>query len=886
MAEDLRGRLEILREIERVEALIQRARQSTALSEERANRYVDEQKKKVAELAKELKESNQKRLDSLAAEERSLGSLGSIYNRLSDLERERINSMSGMVNMLPAQQEAISKIAEINSSIAQLGRDDVVQRIALTEQYNQQLDVLNSIGGVQQDILDNLIAQNEIANQYANLSTKQKDFLQKQLDVYDGIKDTIGGILETADLLVSTTGGKLGAALIGAGFAADKLGKSVRSMGGFIGGAQLSSIGLGMVFENAEETTKSLAKEFGGLKDVSFQTQLNTNLMATNMGVTESEAASLLGNFSRLNGGSMETAENLAESTKQLAKQNGLVPSQVMADVAGSAKAFAEYGKDGGKNIAMAAIQAAKLGVNMDTLTNITDSLLDFETSINNELELGAMLGRNINLNRARSLAYEGKIGASVKETLRELGGVEAFNRMDIFQKRQAAQTLGISVEELGKMANNLDKLNDDGTFQLSTFDSWTQSLSAFASGPLGSSLKGMGSLVIAAGQFNNGLGSMGTSLGKIGGKIQGMVSSFLGLGKTATTATQSIAGVAGGAGGVGQTVQRAGDVAQTPGPSKGVGEGLKSLASGLRAMGNTKVLLGALYLIPSALGLVAMLPAIPVLALLGLVGPAAKVGLTALGQGLKSFGNAVSKALPQIGIGLLVLAGFGVALIPLAYALSLLSPLIESFGTVIRSVFSGISEVVTAVANGFVTLMDSVTLEKVQNMFLLGPALASAAIGLTAFALALGGAAIGSFFGGGLIEEIGNLAALSEPLSQTALALTGIGAGLMSISTALAGIDEAKLDAITDFSVSAAAVGAVQQIGASVTGVVEGIAGLFGGGQKEEEDKQQILIEEIKGLRNDLNSGKIAVYMDGERVTSRVSKVVDRIGSNSYSVK
>jgi hypothetical protein len=56
--------------------------------------------------------------------------------------------------------------------------------------------------------------------------------------------------------------------------------------------------------------------------------------------------------------------------------------------------------------------------------------------------------------------------------------------------------------------------------------------------------------------------------------------------------------------------------------------------------------------------------------------------------------------------------------------------------------------------------------------------------------------------------------------------------------------------------------------------------------GKKEEEDKQQILIDEIKGLRTDLNTGKIAVYMDGERVTSRVSKVVDRIGSNSYAVK
>ena len=356
MAEDLRGRLEILREIEQAEVRIQRARQSTVLTQEKINKYVEEQKQRVVELGKEVKELNQKRLDSLAAEERGLGSLGSMYNRLTDLERQRITSMAGMSNMLPAQQEAISKIAEINSSIAQLGRDDVVQRAALTEQYNQQLDFLNSIGGVQQEILDNLIAQNEVANQYANLSTKQKDFLQKQLDVYDGIKDTIGGILETADLLVSTTGGKLGAALIGAGFAADKLGESVRSMGGFIGGAQLSSIGLGMVFENAEETTKSLAKEFGGLNDISFQTQLNTNLIATNMGIGQSEAAALLGNFSRLNGGSMETAENLAESTKQLAKQNGLVPAQVMADVAGSAKAFAEYGKDGGKNIAQAAV--------------------------------------------------------------------------------------------------------------------------------------------------------------------------------------------------------------------------------------------------------------------------------------------------------------------------------------------------------------------------------------------------------------------------------------------------------------------------------------------------------------------------------------------------
>jgi hypothetical protein len=42
-------------------------------------------------------------------------------------------------------------------------------------------------------------------------------------------------------------------------------------------------------------------------------------------------------------------------------------------------------------------------------------------------------------------------------------------------------------------------------------------------------------------------------------------------------------------------------------------------------------------------------------------------------------------------------------------------------------------------------------------------------------------------------------------------------------------------------------------------------------------------LIEEIKGLRADLNAGKISVNMDGQKVTSRVSAIVDKGSSNSY---
>jgi hypothetical protein len=66
------------------------------------------------------------------------------------------------------------------------------------------------------------------------------------------------------------------------------------------------------------------------------------------------------------------------------------------------------------------------------------------------------------------------------------------------------------------------------------------------------------------------------------------------------------------------------------------------------------------------------------------------------------------------------------------------------------------------------------------------------------------------------------------------------------------------------------------------------GLSSLFGGGGEGGEgggktDSTAQLIEEIKGLRADLNAGKISVHMDGQKVTSRISSIVDKGSSNSY---
>jgi hypothetical protein len=65
---------------------------------------------------------------------------------------------------------------------------------------------------------------------------------------------------------------------------------------------------------------------------------------------------------------------------------------------------------------------------------------------------------------------------------------------------------------------------------------------------------------------------------------------------------------------------------------------------------------------------------------------------------------------------------------------------------------------------------------------------------------------------------------------------------------------------------------------------IAGGAAAVMGGGEGEGGDRTGELIDEIKGLRADLIAGKIAVNIDGQKVTSNVGKVVSRNSSNSYA--
>ena len=138
--------------------------------------------------------------------------------------------------------------------------------------------------------------------------------------------------------------------------------------------------------------------------------------------------------MSVLNGESLETNINTLETVGNLARAARVAPADVLNDMAENTESFAKFSKDGGANLAEAAIEARKLGLNLSTVDKIAESLLDVEGSIEKQMEASVLLGRQLNLDRARQLSLEGDLVGLQKEIVKQVGGAEQLSKMNVVQ--------------------------------------------------------------------------------------------------------------------------------------------------------------------------------------------------------------------------------------------------------------------------------------------------------------------------------------------------------------------------------------------------------------------------------------------------------------------
>ena len=209
---------------------------------------------------------------------------------------------------------------------------------------------------------------------------------------------------------------------------------------------------LGGNAQQAQAAVTAMVDEFGTLNVLSLKTSLSLGAMVADTGLTGANAAKLLKSMESISTASIETNMNLISSTAALARAEGVAPAQVLNDIAESTETFALFAKDGGENIAKAAIEARKLGLNLATVAGIADNLLDFESSIEKEMEASMLLGRQMSLDKARELALTGDLAGLAEEVKSQVGSQAEFEAMNVVQRKALAAAIGVTASDLGKM--------------------------------------------------------------------------------------------------------------------------------------------------------------------------------------------------------------------------------------------------------------------------------------------------------------------------------------------------------------------------------------------------------------------------------------------------
>tara|TARA_E500000331_G_scaffold106222_1_gene102934 strand:- start:770 stop:2701 length:1932 start_codon:yes stop_codon:yes gene_type:complete len=233
--------------------------------------------------------------------------------------------------------------------------------------------------------------------------------------------------------------------------------------------SQVDAVRVGSTLQDVNAVVESLSSNFGISLDVADS--LSGKIVDTSiaLGISAQEGANLFGVLMQTADLSAVQAEKLTEGAFQLARANGVAPQAVLKDVAQSSETIAKFTKGAGENLFEAAIQARQFGLNIDGVAKAARGVLNFQQSIQAETTASVLLGKTLNLQRARELALSKDLVGFQKELKNQLAGVGKFTELNVFEQEALADALNMSVSEVAQLANGTKTLQ--GALRLGGFD-------------------------------------------------------------------------------------------------------------------------------------------------------------------------------------------------------------------------------------------------------------------------------------------------------------------------------------------------------------------------------------------------------------------------------
>lgn len=760
---------------------------------------------------------------------------------------EQINlaeKLRGIVEDTNMENERAIEIAiDLDSKLQdRIKSADGIQK--LDEAINELLlEQARTKSDINQEMIDELTTTRDIMK----LEEKRKDLME---DLTDKLKDAGG--LNNEFVKAFQQGGLIGAGIVATTKALEYLGDVMDNTVGLakdlytnmgtsteeatrLGfqtlGAAFSIEGLLYGVEGLSAAAKDAGDFFGTTRGITLQMQKDIAELTALTG----DAA----NSVKLNAIFEQTAQSssdLTDDIRAIATKEGVNASALFKQMAGSAGLLVGASAEELKNLAKKTAELQKQGVTMAQMEEMSGNLLNIETSLRAEMKVRAMgmddIAGSAGAFRDAAMAFEfGEEAEGMElmgQALKQAGvDAERFGEMNRKEKEAVAALMGTNVDGLSDMvvkqaefarlkAEN-PTMSPEELQALSEAKKETEIL-------LSKAVSGGTELGIA---FAGAVAQMAI-MNKMQGKSMGFENLIPGMSKKKKIETPEID-----------------PKATDPKKAGGIKSFLMGLRDGLQAFakGAGKTLLGALTLA----GVVAILGVgfAVAMEILGDVDPvkmlAFSVSMGILGATLALIANVAGNVI----VGALALGIVAVALIPAAYAFSLLENV--DVGKMIA--FSIMLPLLALAAAGLGFLFVPIVAGAAALM-ILGAALIPAAM---AFGM-LGDSGVE-----GIVESLGTLGQVAGPLLM-------VGAGLVSIAAGLAIMGYVGMGALPILGMLLAlsvAAPALLALGGA-------LGGIFGGG---DEGGDSDVVSELKGLRSDIAGQPIQIVVDG-KVISEITRV------------
>ena len=213
------------------------------------------------------------------------------------------------------------------------------------------------------------------------------------------------------------------------------------------------------------ESNKELNNALGTAEVFSANTLTNFTILTKRFGQTTETAAKL----AKL---AAVTGQDYTAQTKSILGQvevsNALTGvnvdnKKVLEDIGGMNTATLLTLRNQGVQLGKAAADVRRLGLNFQLLESSAQNLLNFESSISNELEAELLTGRELTLERARIAALTGDSVTLAAELARNFGSAEQFTSQNVLAQEAQAKALGMTRDQLANVLLEREALTQMG---------------------------------------------------------------------------------------------------------------------------------------------------------------------------------------------------------------------------------------------------------------------------------------------------------------------------------------------------------------------------------------------------------------------------------------